>query len=118
MMMMKRSHLGFFMEAYHVSKTSNHSKHTHGCVSVVRNSIVSKGANIGSLHAEVNSLRKCQHLKEASRVGLTVFVCRVNKMGEFRDSRPCERCQKFMKRWGISKVFYTKNGGEIEMMRL
>lgn len=115
---MKRAHRQFFRVAMEMSKRSNHSKHAHGSVTVQRNSIVSRGANVGLIHAEVATLRSCPILKDARRVGLTVFVCRVNNQGEFRNSKPCCKCQKFMKKWGISKVYYTQDDGGIGFMRI
>lgn len=55
-----------------------------------------------SVHAEVDALRKVKNAK-----GATIYVARVNKRGQDRLSRPCDRCHKAIKDAGIRKVVYT-----------
>lgn len=106
---MKRAFVGYFSEAYHLTKKSGHPKFWHGSIVVIRNSIIGRGANFGYIHAEVSSIMSCDsvRLSRAARDKLVVFVCRVNSRGLFRNSKPCENCQQYMRRRGISKVYYT-----------
>lgn len=55
-----------------------------------------------SVHAEIDALKKA---KDAS--GATVYVARVNRKGQARDSRPCNRCYKSLIDSGIKKIIYT-----------
>ena len=55
-----------------------------------------------SVHAEIDALKK---VKDAS--GATVYVARVNRRGQARDSRPCNRCYSTLRNSGIRKIVYT-----------
>lgn len=55
-----------------------------------------------SVHAEVDAIRKVKNVK-----GATIYVARVNKNGQDRLSRPCDRCHKAIQEAGIRKVIYT-----------
>lgn len=55
-----------------------------------------------SVHAEIDALRKVKSTK-----GVTVYVARINKKGQDRMSRPCDRCSKAMEEAGVRKVVYT-----------
>jgi len=55
-----------------------------------------------SVHAEVDALRKVRNAK-----GATIYVARVNKRGQDRLSRPCDRCHTAIREAGIRKVVYT-----------
>lgn len=104
---MKKAFQEYFQEAHHLTRKSGHPKFQHGSIVVLRNNIVGKGSNYGFMHAEVSSLRNCEPVRKSCRDKLVVFVCRVNAHGYFRNSKPCEACQEFMRRKGIKKVFYT-----------
>lgn len=110
---MKKSHLDFFSEALNLTKKSGHPKFQHGSIVVHRNSIVGRGANFGFTHAEVSSIQNCNHRHITSRDRLVVFVCRVNSRGVFMNSRPCDRCQTYMRRKGIHKVYFTLDDTEV-----
>lgn len=55
-----------------------------------------------SIHAEIDALRKVSNAK-----GATIYVARVNKKGQDRMSRPCDRCHDAISDAGIRKVIYT-----------
>jgi deoxycytidylate deaminase len=55
-----------------------------------------------SVHAEIDALKK---VKDAT--GATVYVARVNRRGQARDSRPCNRCYSALRNNGIRKIVYT-----------
>ena len=111
---MKKNHEKFFHEAILASEKSRHPRFKHGSVVVHRNSIVSRGANVGRTHAEVSGLIKIDNIKKKS---ISVFVVRVSCSGELRNSRPCENCHAYMKKMGVSRVFYSTNVG-FEKMKL
>ena len=104
---MKRAYMDYFSEASNLTKKSRHPKFQHGSVVVLRNSIIGRGANFGFVHAEVSSIMNCDPVRRSSRNNLVVFVCRVDARGLFRNSKPCENCQQYMRRRGIRKVYYT-----------
>lgn len=55
-----------------------------------------------SVHAEIDAIRKARDVS-----GATVYVARVNKRGQNRDSKPCSNCYKTMTELGIRKIVYT-----------
>lgn len=55
-----------------------------------------------SVHAEIDALKKVDNAQ-----GATIYVARVNRRGEDRNSRQCEYCYKDLKDSGIKKIIYT-----------
>ena len=67
-----------------------------------------------TLHAELGAILNVERSKTESA---TVYVIRVNRMGEQRLSKPCHMCEAAMKHCGVKKVVYSTNGG-YEVMKL
>ena len=110
---MKKKYEKFFHEAMLESVKSRHPRFKHGSVVVHRNSIIGRGANIGFTHAEVYGLINISNIRKKC---ISVFVVRVSFSGEFRNSRPCARCHAYMKKIGVSRVFYSTDGGFEKMI--
>lgn len=55
-----------------------------------------------SVHAEIDALKKARDVS-----GATVYIARVNRRGQARDSRPCKRCYNSLLSNGIKKIVYT-----------
>lgn len=55
-----------------------------------------------SVHAEIDALKKTRDAN-----GATVYIARVNKKGQARDSKPCARCYSALKSNGIKQIVYT-----------
>jgi hypothetical protein len=83
---------------------------------------------IGSLHAEVNAIKKYfgksfyynYHKKDAyipinykKRKKIDLFVIRINKTGDLCNGRPCYNCLNIMKAVGIRKVYYSVSNNTI-----
>lgn len=115
---MKRAYMDYFLEASNQTKKSGHPKFQHGSIVVLRNSIIGRGANFGFMHAEVSSIQNCDSVRRSSRDKLVVFVCRVNSRGFFMNSKPCDNCQRYMRRRGIWKVIYTIDDSTVGKMIL
>lgn len=60
------------------------------------------------LHAEMNSLLKCQHM-DLTRAKM--YIYRESKDGTIRMCRPCNACMQKIKECGIREIFYTTNDG-------
>lgn len=60
-----------------------------------------------SVHAEVDAIKKAKDVS-----GATIYVARVNRRGEARDSRPCKRCYEVIRKNGIKKIVYTTSEEE------
>ena len=50
--------------------------------------------------------------------GADVYVCRINREGDFRNSKPCTMCHEALKHVGVKRVYYTTNNNTIEMYKL
>lgn len=61
-------------------------------------------------HAEARLCRKVD-------VNAVVYVLREAK-GEWANSRPCENCQRLMKRKGVKRVYYTIGPSEYGVLTL
>lgn len=60
------------------------------------------------LHAEVAALLRCKDNKVYS-----LHVVRKTKSGTLRNAKPCPVCQAAISAYGVEKVFYSNNFGEI-----
>jgi deoxycytidylate deaminase len=60
-----------------------------------------------SIHAEINAI---SNMKASRKNGSYIFVARVNKDGNFANSRPCSGCFRAIKDAGISYMIYHKDG--------
>jgi len=95
--------------------------HRVGCIIFNKSKIISVGHNyvmkrrkklnpryqkwIGSVHAEVDAIINAKkNLK-----GCDLLVIRINRKDEFRLSKPCKECQKYIEHVSIRKVFYSIN---------
>lgn len=123
---MKKSLLyeSFFEEASSACLKSMHPKFFHGSVLVYKNTIIGRGTNGGNginerRHAEVASIKNKQFKKKTKFTSkLLIFVVRLNVSGEYRNSKPCDQCQEYMKKHGVDEVYYSSESGGFESMRL
>ena len=110
---MKKQYKSFFEAASFFCSKSHHARFHHGSVLVYKNNIIGGGSNAGYRHAEVASIQNKQFPKNKKfRSKLIVFVVRLNVQGEFKNSKPCHNCQKFMRNYGISEVYYSGDNGQ------
>lgn len=90
--------------------------HKHGCVAVVNGKLIAKGYNnyrtqfkfrekTFSCHAEIDTLRKIKNDKLIKKV--TLYIARVNKKGEYKNSAPCVDCFKNIK--NVKRIVYTQD---------
>lgn len=62
------------------------------------------------IHAEYSCLKGAG--EDCSRN--TLYVVRVNRKGDYADSKPCEYCQKEIDKANVGRVVYTVDGGLVE----
>jgi hypothetical protein len=82
-------------------------------IATERNTIGTRERGCGwsdnSLHAERAVVKLLGDLSQLH--GCTLEVVRINKQGEYRNSKPCPDCEKFllkcMKSWGLLRVKYS-----------
>jgi len=122
----------FFDLARNVAFNSNYGKLRHGAILVKGGSVINtcfnkdKFCSFGgkfrdpsrgpaTIHAELGCVLG---LSRDVTTGADIFVCRVNKDGEFRNSKPCLMCHQVMSHVGIKRVYYTTGKGSVEMYKL
>ncbi len=106
----------FFDEAFNQALRSD-MNFNHGSVVIYRGKIIGKGFNRYinsdycdkvSLHAEVSAINDA--LKRVSAEELKkckLIVIRINKEGDCLNSRPCCKCQEYINKFCIKKVFHS-----------
>lgn len=103
---------------YFASKSK--ARKTHGAVVVKGGRVLGIGWNKNRNHPMIVSPEHiktdCSYhaeevaIKEAGEEnvkGAIIYVARVNKSGNDRDSKPCDRCTKLIDNVGIKRVVYT-----------
>ena len=104
--------------AFEEAKKGDH-KQRIGCILFDKKKILSRGHNYcmksskklhprfqryhGSVHAEVDAILSAR--KELK--GSCMLVIRINKKDQFRLSKPCASCLKYIQHVGIKKLFYS-----------
>ena len=104
---------------YFASKSKSNKK--HGAVVVKSGRVVGTGYNKDrnhplfvspehikphcSRHAEVEALREAKNNAD----GAVLYVARVNRQGQDRNSKPCKLCQAVIQKSKIKKVIYTED---------
>ena len=74
-----------------------------------------KDTGPATVHAELGCILG---LARSVTSGADLYVCRVNKEGEFKYSKPCSMCHEALKHVGVKRVYYTTNDNTIEMYKL
>lgn len=126
--MLSKKDMAYLSVARYFSKKSN-AKNTHGAVVVRGGRVLGTGCNRSRNHPSIVSPEhiktKCSIHAEESAIkdanydvrGAILYVARINKNGEDRDSKPCPRCLNLIKESGIKRVIYTTNSGRINVSK-
>ena len=118
--------------ARNVAYNSPYGKLRHGAVLVKGGSIINISFNKENYtsfgtrfrnpshgHATVHAELGCVlGMPRNVTTGTDLYVCRINKEGEFRNSQPCSMCHEALKHVGVKRVYYTTNNNTIEMYKL
>jgi deoxycytidylate deaminase len=118
-MSLSKNESAFLSVARYFAKKSC-SRQKHGAVVVKAGSVVGTGYNKNknhpmavspehikthcSRHAEMEAIRDANWNVK----GAILYVARVNKQGQDRNSKPCRYCQVVIDNTKIKKVIYTK----------
>jgi tRNA(Arg) A34 adenosine deaminase TadA len=106
-------HLRFFNYAINEAKKSE-LINKHGCIIVKNGIIISQGHNIRynllsdfkSIHAELMAINKIKFIRDLSNCEM--YVVRLSEnTGELMFSKPCILCTPIIKRYKISKIYYS-----------
>jgi len=107
--------------------TKSSAKNTHGAIVVKGGRVVGTGYNKNrnnphfvspehiktdcSVHAEKSAIKDAGYdVKNA-----VIYIARVNRHGEDRDSKPCSRCLKLIEESGIKRVVYTTQSRRVNV---
>ena len=106
--------------------TKSNARNTHGAVVVKGGRVLGIGWNKVRNHPTIVSPEHiksdCSYHAEQVAVreagednvrGAILYVARVNKQGQDRDSKPCPRCSAMIRSLGIKRVVFTMEAGEI-----
>lgn len=67
-----------------------------------------------SVHAEEFLIKKLRKMRVRERLGIVdILVVRWDKMGGWKMSKPCEKCENMMRKYGVRRIFYSGTGGDI-----
>jgi deoxycytidylate deaminase len=78
----------------------------------------SKYKPLPSIHAEHDCIRKYSKMKKETSKKLkmyTLVVFKLDKEGNYKNSRPCQHCIETMKKFGINKVIYSNEYGGLSV---
>jgi deoxycytidylate deaminase len=118
--------------AKNVAYNSTYGKLRHGAVLVKGGSVLNTSFNKDSftsfgnrfrdhgrgpatVHAEIGSVLG---LAREATTGSDVYVCRINRKGQFRNSKPCSMCHEVLRHVGVKRVYYTTSENTIEMYKI
>tara|TARA_R110000796_G_scaffold222002_2_gene338178 strand:+ start:393 stop:824 length:432 start_codon:yes stop_codon:yes gene_type:complete len=122
----------YFSLARNIAYNSPYGKLRHGAVIVRGGSVINAAFNKdnytsfgtrfrephrgpATVHAEIGCILG---LARTATTGTDLYVCRINRSGEFRNSKPCTMCHEALKHVGVKRVFYTTNNDTVEMYKL
>jgi deoxycytidylate deaminase len=118
--MLSKSEKSFLSVARYLASKSL-SRQKHGAVVVKSGRVIGTGFNKNknhpmsvspehikthcSRHAEVEAIRDARFAVE----GAILYVARVNRQGQDRNSKPCKYCRAVIESTKIKKVIYTES---------
>lgn len=114
-----------FLNVARYLATKSEARNTHGAVVVAGRRVVGMGWNKDKNHPSLIEETKIKEYcsAHAEQIALreagdnankaVLYVARVSKQGEDRDSKPCHVCQSRIIQAGIKRVVYTMEAGEI-----
>jgi tRNA(Arg) A34 adenosine deaminase TadA len=118
--------------AARIAQQTEFKEYKHGAILVRAGAVINTSCNKNKYKAWANQFRKKQHghatihaeigailgLDRSLTEGSTIYVVRVGKCGDLKNSKPCPMCEAAMQYVGIKKVVYSSEDGKIETMRI
>jgi deoxycytidylate deaminase len=118
--------------AARIAQQTEFKEYKHGAVLVRGGAVLNTSCNKNKYKAWASRFRKKQHghatlhaeigailgLDRSMTEGATVYVVRVGRSGDLKNSKPCPMCEAAMQFVGIKKVVYSNEYGHIEHMRI
>ena len=118
--------------AARIAQQTEFKEYKHGAILVRAGAVINTSCNKNKYKAWANQFRKKQRghatvhaeigailgLDRSVTEGATIYVVRVGKCGDLKNSKPCAMCEAAMQYVGIKKVVYSSEDGKIETMRI
>jgi len=118
--------------ASRIAQQTEFKEYKHGAVLVRGGTVLNTSCNKNKYKAWANRFRKkkCGHATIHAEIGAilgldrsiteggTIYVVRVGRTGDLKNSKPCPMCEAAMQFVGIKRVVYSNENGEIESMRI
>jgi tRNA(Arg) A34 adenosine deaminase TadA len=118
--------------AARIAQQTEFKEYKHGAILVRAGAVINTSCNKNKYKAWANQFRKKQHghatihaeigailgLDRSLTEGSTIYVVRVGKCGDLKNSKPCPMCEAAMQYVGMKKVVYSSEDGKIETMRI
>ena len=118
--------------AARIAQQTEFKEYKHGAILVRAGAVLNTSCNKNKYKAWANQFRKKQRghatvhaeigailgLDRSMTEGATIYVVRVGKWGDLKNSKPCPMCEAAMQYVGIKKVVYSSEDGKIETMRI
>ena len=106
--------------AKRAAQQSQHDTFKHGAVLVKGGSVLNRFRNVrdrghATHHAELGAIFG---LDRSTTQGATLYVCRTNREGKFRMSKPCSMCEQVLRFCGIKRVVYTESENQVAKIKL
>ena len=122
----------YFDLSRNIAYNSPYGKIRHGAILIKGGSVINASFNKDNYtsfgtrfrdpsrgHATVHAEIGCVlGLPRDVTSGADIYVCRINREGAFRNSKPCSMCHEALKHVGIKRVYYTTNNNTFEMYKL
>lgn len=74
-----------------------------------RKKVIVNDKYVDKRHAEVDTLKKLQNMPDMDFKEITLFIISKKANGEFRNSKPCPTCRKFIDSLGVGEIVYIYN---------
>lgn len=103
-----------------VAEQSGHDSFRHGAVLIKGGSVINVAANNDNHSSFAQRFRtdpgRATHhaelgcvlgLEKSATAGATIYVARIGKKGNWKNSKPCSMCHEVMSYVGVRRVVYT-----------
>ena len=118
--------------AARIAQQTEFNEYKHCAILVRAGAVLNTSCNKNKYKAWANQFRKKQRchatvhaeigailgLDRSMTEGATIYVVRVGKCGDLKNSKPCPMCEAAMQYVCIKKVVYSSEDGKIETMRI
>lgn len=115
-----------------VAVNSAFPEHKHGAILVKGGSVLNVAFNANKFVPWGNRFRSksCGHATHHAELGCVlgiarektqgavVYVVRIGRMGDMKNSKPCPMCEQILRHVGVKKVIYSINDNHVECCKL